>query len=80
MTVSFVDPGKEIGMNGRLGPLHMLGVHGGMSWKFIAVNKKQIKIIHHYQIVGFFTRSSEKLSKIVAQGQTLQVSGLASKL
>ena len=33
MTVSFVDPGNEVRMVGGLGPLQMMGVHGGMSWK-----------------------------------------------
>jgi len=79
MTVSFIDPGKEIRMNGRLGTLHMLGVHGGNSWKFIAVNEKQTKILTIMKS-SVFTRNFEKLSKIVAQVQTLQVSGLASKL
>jgi len=57
----------------------MLGVHGGNSWKFIAVNEKQTKILTIMKS-SVFTRNFEKLSKIVAQVQTLQVSGLASKL
>lgn len=34
MTVSYVNPNKEIRMIGGLGPLQAKGLHGGMTWKF----------------------------------------------
>jgi len=80
MTVSFVDPGKEIRMIGGLGPLQMLGIHGGMSWQFIPVNDNETKIIHHYQVVGFKKDGFEKLAPIVNKVQTLQVSSLVEKI
>ena len=80
MSVSYVDPGKEIRMVGGLGPLQMMGVHGGMSWQFEAMGDNQTKIIHRYQVVGFAQGGLASLAPVVDQVQTIQVEGLASRL
>ena len=35
MLVTYVQPGVELKMTGGLGPLQMMGLHGGMSWRFV---------------------------------------------
>lgn len=80
MTVSFVEPGKEIRMIGGLGPLQMMGVHGGMSWQFVPVGKNNTKIIHRYQVTGYMEGGLDKLAPIVNKVQTLQVDLLVKKL
>jgi len=80
MTVSFVDPGNEIRMVGGLGPLQMMGINGGMSWKFIAINENQTDIIHHYQVSGYSKDGLEFLAPIVDKVQSLQVDSLVEKL
>jgi hypothetical protein len=80
MTVSYVDPEKEIRMIGGLGPLQMMGVQGGMSWKFIDINDNQTQIVHHYQVSGFSKDGLEFLAPIVDKVQTQQVDSLVNKL
>ena len=80
MTVSYVEPYKEIRMVGGLGPLQMLGVHGGMSWKFEVIDKNTTKVIHHYQVVGYMKGGFKSLAPIVDKVQTIQVMRLANKL
>lgn len=80
MTVSYIDPGKEVRMIGGLGPLQMMGVHGGMSWRFVAVGEKQTKIIQHYQVTGFAKDGLAGLAPIVDQVQTNQHERLVSLL
>jgi len=80
MTVSYVEPGKEVRMIGGLGPLQMMGVHGGMSWQFVPVGKSETKIIHRYQVTGFMDGGLDKLAPIVDKVQTLQVELLVTKL
>ncbi|MCW8926593.1 MAG: SRPBCC domain-containing protein [Xanthomonadales bacterium] len=80
MTVSYIDPGNEIRMVGGLGPLQMMGVHGGMSWRFVAVGDKETKIIQHYQVTGFAKDGLASLAPIVDQVQTLQHESLVSLL
>ena len=80
MTVSFVNPNVEIRMIGGLGPLQMMGVHGGMSWKFEEIGPTETKIIHQYQVTGFATDGLDKLAPIVDSVQTIQVKALAAKI
>lgn len=80
MTVSFVNPNVEIRMIGGLGPLQMLGVHGGMSWKFEEIGPAETKIIHQYQVTGFTRDGLDKLAAIVDSVQILQVKALAAKI
>ena len=80
MTVSYVEPNKEIRMIGGLGPLQMLGVHGGMSWKFEAVESNKTKITHHYQVNGYMKGGFTGLAPIVDQVQTIQVDSLVKRL
>lgn len=80
MTVSYVDPNNELRMIGGLGPLQMMGVQGGMSWKFSAITQTKTEIIHTYQVVGFMTEGLDKLAAIVNKVQSGQVDSLVAKL
>jgi len=78
MTVSYVDPGKEIHMIGGLGPLQMMGVHGGWSWQFEALPENRTNIILNYQVVGFLPGGLDSLAKVVNGVQENQVERLVS--
>ena len=80
MTVSYVKPNEEIRMIGGLGPLQMLGIHGGMSWKFEEADNKQTKITFSYQVTGYMDGGLDKLAPIVNKVQSIQLDGLAAKL
>ena len=80
MTVSYVDPGREIRMTGGLGPLQMLGIHGAMSWKFIAINENESTIIQYYHVVGFIKGGLQSLAAIVDKVQTIQLDALVAML
>lgn len=85
MTVSYVEPGTssnnpEIRMIGGLGPLQMLGVHGGMSWQFVSVGENKTKIVHRYQVTGYMEGGLDKLAPIVDKVQQMQVDSLARLL
>ncbi len=78
MIISYVEPGKEIRMIGGLGPLQMMGVNGGMSWRFMPTGKSTTKIIHRYQVVGYTSGGLKDLAPVVDQVQTLQVNNLVT--
>lgn len=80
MTVSFVNPDNEIKMIGGLGPLQMMGINGGMSWKFTSLDDKRSLITFHYQVSGYISGGLNKLAPIVDQVQSLQLNRLASLL
>ena len=80
MTVSFVNPGKEIKLIGGLGPLQMMGVQGGMSWQFIDLENSESKIVQQYQVTGYSKEGLDKLAAIVDKVQTLQQEGLVARL
>lgn len=80
MTVSYVDPNKEIRLVGGLGPLQMLGVHGGMSWQFESMGNNKTRIIQTYHLTGYMKEGLDKLAPIVDQVQTIQLNGLVKKL
>jgi len=80
MTVSFVNPNREVRMIGGLGPLQMMGVNGGMSWKFEQLKDGTTKIIHHYQVSGYAKGGLGKLATIVDSVQSSQVEALVAKL
>lgn len=80
MTVSYVDPNNEIRMVGGLGPLQMMGVQGGMVWKFEKIDEKTTKIVHRYQVVGFVAGGLAKIADAVNQVQTLQVDRLVKQI
>ena len=80
MTVSFVEPNKEVRMLGGLGPLQMMGVHGAMSWKFDSLENGQTRIMHRYSVSGYVKGGLDQLADIVDQVQTSQVQRLKDKL
>jgi len=80
MIVSYVEPNKEIRMIGGLGPLQMMGINGGMSWKFIDLGNNKSKIIHRYQVSGTIDGGLDKIAPFVDQVQIIQVTALINKL
>lgn len=82
MTISYVQPNHEIRMIGGLGPLQMLGVHGGMSWQFESLSKYKSKIIFNYQVSGYMAGDNGlgQLAAIVNQVQTTQLERLQAIL
>ncbi|TPH18146.1 SRPBCC domain-containing protein [Litorilituus lipolyticus] len=80
MTISYVDPNKEIRMIGGLGPLQMLGIHGGMSWKFEPVTDSTTKIIFTYQVSGYMDNGLDSLAPIVDKVQGIQLARLKAIL
>ena len=80
MTVSYVDPGRELRMTGGLGPLQMMGVHGGMSWHFKELEAGKTQITHQYHVTGFLKDGLDKLAPVVDKVQTLQVESLKKAL
>ena len=80
MTVSYVDPGREVRMIGGLGPLSGLGLDGAMNWMFEPLDNGGTRIVHNYRVTGYYPEGLQDLAKIVDQVQTLQVSGLLAKL
>jgi len=80
MTVSYIVPDKEIRMLGGLGPLQMMGIQGGMSWKFESLGANKTKIIHQYRVTGSSDQALDQLAPFVDKVQTLQVDALVRKL
>ena len=80
MTVSYVEPNKELRMIGGLGPLQMMGIQGSMSWKFTELSQSKTQITHTYQVVGFTPDGLDKLSAIVDKVQGIQIASLVSKI
>ena len=80
MTVSYIDPNNEIRMTGGLGPLHLMGIQGGMSWSFEAIDAMHTKIIFHYQASGYVNGGLTKLAPIVDKVQRLQLARLTELL
>lgn len=80
MTVSYVDPGKEVRMVGGLGPLQAMGLTGGMTWKFITLGENETRIVHGYQVTGYSADGLESLAAVVDRVQSLQVGRLAEAL
>ena len=80
MRVSFVDPNKEVRLLGGLGPLQMMGVHGAMSWKFVALESGGTEIVHRYAVSGFLNGGLDKLAPVVDAVQTSQLKRLQSRL
>lgn len=76
MTVSYVEPNKEVRMIGGLGPLQMMGVHGGMSWSFKQLESGKTQITHRYQVTGYSDKGLDKLAPVVDQVQTIQLNRL----
>lgn len=77
MTVTYVDPGKALHMIGGLGPLQMIGIHGGMSWKFSDKTDIGSEITLSYAVTGYYPDGMETLAPIVDQVLSAQMRSLA---
>ena len=80
MAVSYVEPNTELRMIGGLSPLQIMGVQGGMSWKFSAITQTKTEIIHTYQVAGFMPEGLDKLAAVVDKVQSSQVDSLITQL
>ena len=80
MLVTYVQPGREIRMVGGLGPLQMMGVHGGMRWTFEALPAGGTRITQTYNVTGYAQGGLGRLADIVNAVQTGQHDALVSKL
>lgn len=79
MLVTFVNPGEEIKMVGGLGPLQMMGIHGGMSWRFEPVDNGTL-ITQTYNVSGYASGGLLDLADIVDAVQTGQLNALVNHL
>ncbi len=79
MLVTYVQPGVELKMVGGLGPLQMMGIHGGMSWRFESI-PDGTRIIQTYNVTGYAPSGLTDLADIVDSVQTSQLKALVSKL
>ena len=80
MLVTYVKPGVELRMTGGLGPLQMMGVHGGMSWSFADLGGGNSRITQTYNVTGYIEDGFDMLAEVVNQVQTGQLNRLVSKL
>ncbi|MBO6557196.1 MAG: hypothetical protein JJ921_08650 [Pseudomonadales bacterium] len=81
MLVTFVNPGEEIKMVGGLGPLQMMGLTGGMSWRFEALeNGEGTRIIQTYNVNGWAPGGLLDLAEIVDAVQTSQLKALVARI
>ena len=79
MLVTFVNPGAEIKMVGGLGPLQMMGLHGGMSWRFEPMEEgRGTRIVQTYQVTGWTPGGLTDLAGIVDAVQTSQLNALVA--
>lgn len=79
MLVTGVIPGEEIRMVGGLGPLQMMGLHGGMSWRFVPT-ESGTRIVQTYNVSGYAPGGLLDLADIVSAVQTSQQNALVQKI
>ncbi len=80
MLVTYVKPGEEVRMVGGLGPLQMMGLSGGMSWRFVPLPSGGTKIIQTYNVSGFLPGGADQIADVVNTVQTGQQSALIKAL
>jgi hypothetical protein len=80
MLVTQVRPGEEIRMVGGLGPLQMMGINGGMSWTFDAVDDSTTRITQTYNVSGYMEGGLGQLADVVDGVQTGQLNALVASL
>lgn len=80
MLVTFINPGEEIKMTGGLGPLQMLGIHGGMSWRFEPLDDGGTRIVQTYNVTGYLPGGLNDLADVVDAVQTSQHNALVARL
>ena len=73
MLVTWAQPGKELRMTGGLGPLQMMGIHGGMQWLLEPAENGTV-LEYNYTVTGFSPDGLANLAPIVdaVQGQQLE--------
>jgi uncharacterized protein YndB with AHSA1/START domain len=73
MQITWIQPGKEIRMTGGLGPLQMMGVHGGMQWLLNSAEEGSV-LEYHYSVTGYYPDGLDALAPVVdsVQGQQLE--------
>jgi hypothetical protein len=80
MTVTYVEPNVEIRLVGGLGPLQMMGITGGMSWKFETSADGKTRITHRYHVSGYTNEGLHNFAAIVDKVQASQVQALVDQI
>lgn len=65
MLITYVQPGREIRMVGGLGPLQMMGLHGGMKFYFTELPEGRTRLDFQYNVSGFAPDGLQGLATIV---------------
>ncbi|MFT7245728.1 MAG: hypothetical protein ACI82A_003099 [Candidatus Azotimanducaceae bacterium] len=76
MTVAYISPNREVRMQGGLGPLQQMGLHGVLTFKFIPISDNETKIVQLYRVTGYDPHGLKALAPIVDQVQALQLDRL----
>ena len=79
MLITWAQPGKELRMTGGLGPLQMMGVHGGMQWRLKPADEGSV-LEYNYVVTGFSPDGLAALAPIVDTVQGQQLEALRSYL
>ena len=79
MLITWAQPGKELRMTGGLGPLQMMGVHGGMQWRLKPADEGSV-LEYNYVVTGFSPDGLAALAPIVDTVQGQQLESLRSYL
>lgn len=79
MLVTFVDPGKTLGMTGGLGPLQGMGLHGALEFR-LTPEGDGTRIVLWYRAGGYTPDDLSKFAAIVDRVQSQQLGGLADFL
>ncbi|MFT7219784.1 MAG: hypothetical protein ACI8Z1_001401 [Candidatus Azotimanducaceae bacterium] len=79
MLVTFIKPNEEIKMVGGLGPLQMMGIHGGVSWRFEPVANGTL-ITQSYNVTRYAPGGLSDISDIIDTVQTKQLNALVVHL
>lgn len=78
MSVSYVDPEKEIRLVGGLGPLQGMALHGAMTFRFERLGDQRTRIVHEYRVQGYVADGLESLAPVVDAVQTHQIGRFAA--
>lgn len=79
MTVTHVNPNKQLNMTGGLGPLQSMGVSGHMSWTFDKTEEGLTKLTLTYTVRGFAGENVKGIANAVDGVLSAQILQLAAK-
>ena len=80
MQVVFVDPGRLLRLEGGLGPLQGMGLHGVMEFRFEPLEQGGTRITLWYRAGGYTPDDLAAFAPVVDRVMALQLGGLADYL